>query len=109
VSGSRLGWIANAAPPDGAAPNPFFQLVPFVVIFAVFYFLVFAPMRKKQKKQNEMLQGLKAGDKVVTNGGIHGVIVGVSDHIVQLRIADQVKIDVSKSAVVGLQGQDGAP
>lgn len=97
-----------APPADGAAPNPFLQLAPFVAIFAVFYFLVFAPMRKKQRKQTEMLQGLRAGDRVVTSGGIHGIVVGVSDHIVQLRIADQVKIDVSKSAVAGLQSPDGS-
>jgi len=108
VSRSGLGWLAFTPPADGAAPNPFLQLAPFLVIFAVFYFLVFAPMRKKQKKLTEMLHGLKAGDKVVTNGGIHGVVVGVSDHIVQLRIADHVKIDVSKSAVAGLQSPEDA-
>ncbi len=79
----------------------------FVLIFAVFYFLVFAPMRKKQKKHQEMLQDLKAGDRVVTNGGIHGTVVGVSDDLVQLRIADQVKIDVSKSAVSGTMRANG--
>jgi preprotein translocase subunit YajC len=108
VSGSDLGIVVTGAPADGAA-SPFVQLVPFLVIFAVFYFLVFAPMRKKQKTQSEMLRNLKAGDKVVTSGGIYGVVVGVTEHVVQLRIADQVKIDVSKSAVAGLQSPDGVP
>ena len=79
------------------------QFLPFILIFGIFYFLVFAPMRKKQKKHGEMLQQLKAGDRVITNGGIHGIVVGVADDLVQLRIADQVKIDVSKSAVSSMQ------
>ena len=90
-------------PSDGQSVNPLVQFFPFILIFAIFYFLVFAPMRKKQKKHTEMLQQLKAGDRVVTNGGIHGIVVGVADDLVQLRIADQVKIDVSKSAVSAMQ------
>lgn len=89
--------------PDGQQPGLFVQFLPFLLIFAIFYFLIFAPMRKKQKAHTEMLSKLRAGDKVVTNGGIHGTVVGVTDHVVQLRIADQVKVDVTKSAVSALQ------
>jgi preprotein translocase subunit YajC len=74
-------------------------LVMMLLIFGVFYFLLIAPARKKQKQHAEMLHSLKNGDKVVTSGGIYGTIVGVADHIVQLRIADQVKIDVAKHAI----------
>lgn len=87
--------------------NPLFQFLPFILIFVVFYFLLIAPARKKQKAHAEMVEGLKAGDRVITNGGIHGTVVGVTDQIVQLRIADQVKIDVAKSAVAAMQSQDG--
>ena len=83
------------------------QFLPFILIFGVFYFLVFAPMRKKQKKHAEMLHRLKSGDRVVTSGGIHGTVVGVTDDVIQLRIADQVKIEVTKSAVSALQQADG--
>jgi preprotein translocase subunit YajC len=96
-------WIVmGLAPPAEGRPSAFVQLVPFILIVGVFYFLVIAPMRKKQKKHAEMLAGLKAGDRVVTNGGIHGTVVGVSDDVVQLRISEQVKVDVSKSAVSAL-------
>lgn len=107
--GPLIPRIPCVAPPstEGEQPSLFFQFLPFILIFAVFYFLVFAPMRKKQKKHAEMLQELKAGDRVVTSGGIHGIVVGVSDEVVQLRIADQVKIDVSKSAVTGMLRADG--
>ena len=83
------------------------QFLPFILIFGVFYFLVFAPMRKKQKKHTEMLHGLKSGDRVVTSGGIHGTVVGVTDDVIQLRIADQVKIEVAKSAVSAMQQANG--
>jgi preprotein translocase subunit YajC len=99
--------LAFAPPPsDGEGPGLFVQLLPFILIFAIFYFLVFAPMRKKQKKLGEMLTALKAGDRVVTGGGIRGTVVGVTDDVVQLRIADKVKIDVSKSAITGLLQAD---
>jgi len=101
------GILAFAPPAtDGQASNPLVQFVPFILIFVVFYLLVFAPMRKKQKRHTEMLGQIKAGDRVITNGGIHGTVVGVTDHIIQLRIADKIKIDVSKSAISGMQQGD---
>jgi preprotein translocase subunit YajC len=90
-------------PPGGQQPSLLVQLLPFILIFAVFYFLLIMPARKKQKKHAEMLTALKAGDKVVTSGGIYGTVVGVTDEVVQLRIADQVKIEVAKHAIGGLQ------
>ena len=104
-----LTQLTALAPPSNPAEQPsvFVQFLPFILIFAVFYFLVFAPMRKKQKSHSEMLQKIKNGDKVVTSGGIHGTVVGVSDAVVQLRIADQVKIDISKSAVASMTRADG--
>ena len=77
--------------------------LPMVLIFVVFYFLLIAPARKKQKKHTELLDSLKNGDRVITNGGIHGTVVGVTDHLIQVRIAEKVKIDVSRHAVAGLQ------
>jgi preprotein translocase subunit YajC len=102
------GWLPSVvalAPPagEGAQPNAWTGFIPFILIFVVFYFLIFAPMRKKQKKHAEMVESLRAGDRVITSGGIHGTVVGVSDELIQLRIADQVKVDVAKSAISGLQ------
>ena len=64
--------------------------------------LLIAPARKKQKKHSEMLDSLKHGDRVITNGGIHATVVGVADTVVQLRVADKVKIDVSRQAIAAL-------
>jgi preprotein translocase subunit YajC len=72
-------------------------------IFLIFYFLLIAPERKRQKRRVEMINALKNGDRVVTSGGLYGTVVGVGDHSIQLRIADKVKIEVAKQAVAGLQ------
>jgi preprotein translocase subunit YajC len=91
------------------APVPFWHpsspLFLMAIMFAIFYFLLIAPMRKKQKKHSEMLQNLKNGDRVITNGGIHGTVVGVHDQMIQVRVADSVKLDLSKSAVAAFQNQ----
>ncbi len=91
------------AQPSGEGRPGWMGFVPLIAMFAVFYFLLIAPARKKQKGQQEMRSNLKAGDKVITNGGIHGTVVGVSDGVIHLRIADQFKIDISKFAIEALQ------
>ena len=74
-------------------------------IMAIFYLLMIRPAQTRQKKVNEMLKNLKTGDKVITNGGIFGTIVGLEDDAVQLRIAEQVKIKISRNAIAGLQAE----
>lgn len=86
-----------------ASQNPFYPLLMFLVIGVIFYLLVFMPMRKRQKKLEALVASLKNGDKVVTNSGIYGVIAGVKDKTFILKIADQVKIEVSKNAIAGPQ------
>ena len=106
LSGLDLLGLAPSST-GGEAANPLLQLVPFLLIFVVFYFIVFAPMRKKQKRHSEMLTELKNGDRVVTNGGICGTVVGLTDQKIQLRIADGVKIDVLRSAVADRLPNEG--
>ena len=69
------------------------------LLFAVFYFLVFRPEKKRKAKLQDMINSLKPGDKIVTIGGIHGTVSGVTDTTVVMRIADQVKIEVNRQAV----------
>ena len=71
----------------------------------IFYFLMILPAQRRQKKVNEMLAALKNGDKVITNGGIYGTIVGLEGDTVQLRIAEQVKMKVARSAIAGMQAE----
>ena len=79
------------------------QFAPLVIIMGIFYVLLILPAQRRQKKTQEMINALKNGDKVVTTGGLLGTIVGIEGDSVQLRIADQVKVKVLRSAVTGLQ------
>jgi preprotein translocase subunit YajC len=88
------------------APSGFLQMLPLVFILGIFYLIVFLPARRRQKKLQEMIDNLKAGDKVVTTGGIYGTIVGFKDERIQLRIAENVKIELSRNAVTALQGSE---
>ena len=81
-------------------------ILPLVFILAIFYLIVFMPARRRQKKLQDMIDNLKAGDKVVTSGGIYGTIVGFKDDRIQLRVAENVKIEISRNAVTALQGSE---
>ena len=90
-------------PQDGSGGgNPIMMFVPFIVMFAIFYFLVIRPQRNAQKKREQMLDALKKGDDVVTSGGILGTVVGLKEDVVIVKIDDQVKVKVQKSAVTGV-------
>ncbi len=91
---------------QAASPNALLQFAPLLIVVVIFYLLIFMPMKKRQKKVEQMIAALKNGDKVITGSGIYGVIAGVKDKTFILKISDQVKIEVAKSAVSGLQGPD---
>ena len=97
--------VAMAAPTQGA-PSAWVQLLPFALVLAIFYFIILLPMKRRQQKVSTFLAGLKEGDKVVTSGGIYGTITKVGDQALQLQIAERVRIDVSRNAIVGYQGQE---
>jgi preprotein translocase subunit YajC len=84
-------------------PSGIVAFLPLLFILAIFYLIVFLPARRKQKKVQEMIDNLKSGDKVITSGGIYGTIVGLKSDRIQLRVADNVKIEMSRSAVAALQ------
>lgn len=85
--------------------SPLLNLLPFAAVLAIFYFIIMLPMQKRQKKVQEFLASLKEGDKVVTSGGIFGSIAKVGDDKLQLQIAPNVRVDISRAAIVGYQGQ----
>lgn len=98
---ANLALLAQAASPAGGIG----MFLPLILIMGIFYFLMIMPAQRRQKKVTEMLKNLKNGDKVITSGGIFGTIVGMDDDSVQLRIAEQVKIKISRSAIAGLQAE----
>lgn len=79
------------------------MILPFVLMFAVFYFLLIRPQQKKQKLRNAMLNALKSGDKVTTIGGIHGTIVEITDDQVVLKVNDATKLTFDRAAINGVR------
>lgn len=92
---------------QGQASGSLVALLPLVLVLVIFYLLLILPAQRRQKKVANMQQALKSGDKIVTNGGIYGVVAGVEGDTIQLRVADQVKLRVSRNAVAGLQPESG--
>jgi preprotein translocase subunit YajC len=96
--------IAMALPGNSAA---FLQtFAPFAIILGIFYFLILLPMKRRQKKIEAFQSNLAVGDKIVTTGGIYGRITRVNDATIQVEIADRVRIEMSRAAVAGYQGQE---
>jgi preprotein translocase subunit YajC len=85
------------------------SLMPILLIFVIFYLLIYRPMRKRQRMQEQMISSLKNGDKVITNGGIYGTVAGLKEHTLILKVADTVKIEVAKNAIASLQPSHGEP
>jgi len=83
-----------------SAVNPMGMLIPYALIFAVFYFLVIKPQKDKQKQHEAMLNDVKKNDEIVTSGGIHGTVVNAKDATLTVRIDDNVKIEIDRSAVI---------
>ena len=85
--------------------SPLLQIVPFILILAIFYFIILLPSKRKQQKVQEFLENLKENDRIITTSGIYGQIAKINGDKVQLQVADKVRIDVSKAAIGGYQGQ----
>jgi len=100
LAGSLFAMGATA---DGA--SPWLQFVPFVLVLAIFYFIILLPMRKKQQKVQQFLENLKVGDRVITTGGIYGQVTRLGGDSIQLQIADKLRIEVAKASIGGYQGQ----
>jgi preprotein translocase subunit YajC len=89
---------APAANPQSPAGGIGF-FIPFIFIFVIMYFVMIRPQTKRQQEQKRLVSSLKTGDRVVTNAGIHGLISNVKDSTVIVKVADNVKIEMEKSAI----------
>ena len=94
-------WPAMSAPAEGQGSNPFVTFLPFILMIVVVWFLLIRPQRKKQKDHQAMLSQLTKGDRVVTNAGILGIIVGIKDNIVVLKVSEDTKMEFLKSSIGG--------
>lgn len=82
------------------------SVAPLVLIFIVFYFLLIMPQQKKAKEQKQMLESIDKGDEVITSGGIHGKVVGITDNVLTLDVGDKVKIKVSREFIAHKKSAD---
>jgi preprotein translocase subunit YajC len=96
-----LAQAQPAAPGPGPAGGIGF-FVPFIFIFVIMYFVLFRPQKKRQQEQQRLISSLKTGDHVVTNAGIHGLIANVKETTVMLKVADNVKLEMEKSAITNV-------
>ncbi|CAI4032905.1 Preprotein translocase subunit YajC (TC 3.A.5.1.1) [Nitrospira tepida] len=106
-----MNWLvseawAQSGNGGGGGPGLLLSLIPFLLIFAVFYFLLILPQQKRQKQLKEMLDQLKKGDKVVTASGIWGTITNIGKHTVTLQIADNTKIKMQREHIARVRTEE---
>ena len=85
-----------------------FQFLPLIIIAVLFYFLLIRPQQKKQKEHEKLVSGVKTGDKIVTAGGIHGIVANVKESTFLVKVADNVKIEFDKSAITSVTKAEAA-
>ena len=103
-----LTLLAQAAPGAPEQPPVLFQFLPLIIIAVLFYFLLIRPQQKKQKEHQRLVSSVKTGDKVITAGGLHGIVANVKENTFLVKVADNVKIEFDKSAVTSVTKADAA-
>src|ERR1700686_3517460 len=99
MSSTLLTFLAQGSPAPASPGAGLGNFVPFIFIFIIMYFVLLRPQMRRQKEQQRLVSALKTGDRVVTNAGIHGLISNVKDTTVIVKVADNVKIEMEKSAI----------
>jgi len=94
--------FAQASAPATSPGSGLLNFVPFIFLIVIMYFIMIRPQQRRQKEQQRLISALKTGDDVVTSSGIHGRIANVKDATVMLKVADNVKIEIDKSAVTNV-------
>jgi preprotein translocase subunit YajC len=105
---AMLLFLAQASPAPSAPGPGFGGFIPFILIFVIMYFVLLRPQMRRSKEQQRLVSALKTGDRVVTNAGIHGLISNVKDTTVIVKVADNVKIEMEKSAIANVLKTDAA-
>jgi preprotein translocase subunit YajC len=103
-----LTLLAQATPGAPEQPPVLFQFLPLIIIAVLFYFLLIRPQQKKQKEHQRLVSSVKTGDKVVTAGGLHGIVANVKETTFLVKVAENVKIEFDKSSVTSVTKADAA-
>jgi preprotein translocase subunit YajC len=104
IFGALTSLALQAGGAQVARPNMLGALLPFVLVFVIFYLLIIMPQRKKQKKHMDLVENLKPGDRVITTAGIFGTVMGVQKDLIELKVASNTNIKITKSAVGVIRG-----
>lgn len=95
-----FAYAMSPSPGGGGNGGGILQILPLMIgMFAIMYFLIIRPQQKQKRERENLLRAIKKGDRVVTSGGLYGTVVGLSEHTVTLKVADQVKLDFERSAI----------
>ncbi len=94
-----LLWMGPNPAPGQQAPNPLIQFIPFILIIVIIYFMMIRPQKKRQQQHEKMISELGKGDKVITVGGLHGTVQSTKEKSIIVKIADNVKVEIERSAV----------
>jgi preprotein translocase subunit YajC len=109
IFGALSALALQAGGAQAARPNMLGALLPFVLVFVIFYLLIIMPQRKKQKKHLELVENLKPGDRIITTAGIFGTVMGVQKDRIELKVAANTMIRITKSAVGVILGASDSP
>ena len=94
--------LGSGAGGAGGQGGGFGAFVPLILMFAIFYFLLIRPQQKKAKLHREMVSTLKKGDRVVSSGGLHGLVTGITDTVITMEVAPKVRVKVSRGSIAGV-------
>ncbi|WP_035252997.1 preprotein translocase subunit YajC [Desulfatiglans anilini] len=106
-----MDFLAYAMGTDGTGGGQgggFGAFIPLILMFVIFYFLLIRPQQKKAKQHKQLLASIKRGDRVVSAGGLHGVVTGLADDAVTIEIAPKVRVKISRGSVAGIIGRESA-
>jgi preprotein translocase subunit YajC len=107
-----MGFLAYAMGTSGTGGTGsqgggFGAFIPLILIVAIFYFFLIRPQQKKAKQHREMLAALRKGDRVVSSGGLHGQVTGLTDDVVTMEIAPKIRVKVSRGSIAGVLRKEG--
>ncbi len=97
--GSQMSVPPKGSPNAQPAPNPIMSFVPMIVVIGILYFLIIRPQQRQAKSHRQLVDNLKSGDRVMTQGGIYGTVTSIRGGVIQVKIAENVRVDVNRTAI----------
>ena len=103
-----MAYAMGTGGTGGGQGGGFGAFIPLILMFAIFYFLLIRPQQRKAKQHRELIASIRKGDKVVSSGGLHGVVTGLADDVVTMEIEPKIRVKVSRGSIAGLAKREGS-